>query len=173
MLTPMQQKIINSAIALYKEKGYGAVTISDICKEAGVSDQSFYRLFTNKDNMFIALYQHADVISDELMQRLMLCETNWGKLWTVHRAYYNFYLELGPDLSAHFLRAVLANKMPLTDFAHKEALYSTNEPLIRRGQETGEIRNTSDAAVIADTIASQMIGLVFQWCSTSGGFDLE
>lgn len=41
------------------EKGYGAVTIGDLTKEAGVSRTTFYELFEDKEACFLAAYDNA------------------------------------------------------------------------------------------------------------------
>lgn len=44
--------IIEFAIRLFREKGYEAVTINDVIKNAGIGKSTFYRLFQNKKDLF-------------------------------------------------------------------------------------------------------------------------
>jgi AcrR family transcriptional regulator len=45
--------IIESAIGLFREKGYEAVTIADVIKAAGIGKSTFYRHFQNKKDLFL------------------------------------------------------------------------------------------------------------------------
>ena len=42
----------------YASNGTASVSISAICKQAGVSRDTFYRCFDNKDQLIDALYRH-------------------------------------------------------------------------------------------------------------------
>lgn len=46
------ERILESAMNLFSEKGYREVTTKDIAKEAGVSEMSIFRHFHNKKNLF-------------------------------------------------------------------------------------------------------------------------
>lgn len=50
------------------EKGYGAATIGDLTREAGVSRTTFYELFEDKESCFLAAYDNA---VDVLVRRVM------------------------------------------------------------------------------------------------------
>jgi AcrR family transcriptional regulator len=45
------QAIINSSKALFWKHGIKRVTVEDICKEAGISKMTFYRNFSNKEEV--------------------------------------------------------------------------------------------------------------------------
>ena len=50
-----EEKILNSAIALMAKKGYHNTTVSDIVKNAGVAQGTFYLYFDSKKELFIKL----------------------------------------------------------------------------------------------------------------------
>ena len=55
----MSQKCIKEAFfALLKEKNFQDITISDLCKKADISRQTFYSLFKNKENILIYELKH-------------------------------------------------------------------------------------------------------------------
>ena len=43
-----KEKIVNSAIELFKEMGYDQVSIPKICEKAGITKGTFYYYFQNK-----------------------------------------------------------------------------------------------------------------------------
>lgn len=51
--------ILSAAISLFGSKGASAVSITDVCKAAKVSRDTFYRCFTDKETLISHLYQTA------------------------------------------------------------------------------------------------------------------
>src|SRR4051794_5038727 len=49
-----RERILTSMAASCAKKGYGAITIADICEQAGVSRATFYELFKDKEDCFHA-----------------------------------------------------------------------------------------------------------------------
>lgn len=54
-----QQRLFDGMARAVAAKGYGAITIADIVREAGVSRRTFYEHFTTKADCLIALYASA------------------------------------------------------------------------------------------------------------------
>ena len=51
-----RQDILQAAVALFARAGTAAVSVSAICKQAGVSRDTFYRCYDNKEQVVQALY---------------------------------------------------------------------------------------------------------------------
>ncbi len=51
---PTRDKILNSALRLVRQKGFGATRIDDICAEAGVTKGAFFHHFKDKEAMGVA-----------------------------------------------------------------------------------------------------------------------
>jgi AcrR family transcriptional regulator len=47
--------LLDAAMELFAEQGYGATSIPDICARAGMTKGAFYSNFANKDALFLAL----------------------------------------------------------------------------------------------------------------------
>ncbi len=47
-----ESAILNAALNLMREKGFEAVTVRDICKEAGITTGAFYHHFQSKEDLF-------------------------------------------------------------------------------------------------------------------------
>jgi AcrR family transcriptional regulator len=54
-----RERILNSIAASCAGKGYGAITIADVCEPAGVSRATFYALFKDKEDCFHAAMELA------------------------------------------------------------------------------------------------------------------
>ena len=62
-----RQRIFDTAIALFVEKGYEATTMIDIANGAGCSPGLAYRYFSGKDALVLELWQHlADQFTSEI-----------------------------------------------------------------------------------------------------------
>ncbi len=60
MVTRSQRdRLLDAAVRVVAEKGYGATTVGDLTKEAGVSRTTFYELFDDKEQCFLAAYDNA------------------------------------------------------------------------------------------------------------------
>jgi AcrR family transcriptional regulator len=54
-----RERLLEAAVRIVAEKGYGAMTIGDLTKGAGVSRTTFYELFEDKEACFLAAYDGA------------------------------------------------------------------------------------------------------------------
>jgi AcrR family transcriptional regulator len=62
-----RERLLDAAVNVVAEKGYGATTVADLTKEAGVSRTTFYELFEDKEACFLAAY---DTAADVLARRI-------------------------------------------------------------------------------------------------------
>lgn len=54
---PLAEKVLQTALQLFSEKGYFSTSIQDIKREAGVSTGAIYHHFQNKEQIAQSLYQ--------------------------------------------------------------------------------------------------------------------
>ncbi len=52
-----QRQVAQAMMQLIQEKPYSRITISELCKTAGISRQTFYSLFTSRENVMIFTIQ--------------------------------------------------------------------------------------------------------------------
>jgi len=62
-----RERLLEAAIRVVAEKGYGASTVADLTKEAGISRTTFYEMFEDKEACFLAAYDNA---VDGLVRRI-------------------------------------------------------------------------------------------------------
>ena len=53
-----QDQIANTLLALMKEKPYDEISVSELCRCAGISRQTFYSLYQSKENVVIRILQN-------------------------------------------------------------------------------------------------------------------
>ncbi|MEW2288262.1 helix-turn-helix domain-containing protein [Streptomyces sp. NPDC047841] len=64
-------RLLDAAFAVFAAKGYGRVSIEEVCEAAGFSRGAFYSNFATLDELFFALYQQrADLIAAQVADAL-------------------------------------------------------------------------------------------------------
>ncbi|KIE23105.1 TetR family transcriptional regulator [Streptomyces sp. MUSC 125] len=64
-------RLLDAAFAVFAAKGFGRVSIEEICDAAGFSRGAFYSNFATLDELFFALYrQRADLIASQVADAL-------------------------------------------------------------------------------------------------------
>ncbi len=67
--TDKRRALLDAAYRVFRQRGYLEATVTDIIREAGVSRATFYGYFSDKDDIFLALYSE---IMGELRRRMGL-----------------------------------------------------------------------------------------------------
>src|ERR1700685_2644943 len=63
--------LLDAAMKLFAEQGFGATSIPDICARAGLTKRAFYSNFANKDALFLALLDRSWARRAEWIRRAM------------------------------------------------------------------------------------------------------
>jgi TetR/AcrR family transcriptional regulator, transcriptional repressor for nem operon len=62
-------KLLNAALKLIRVKGYGATTVDDLCREAGVTKGAFFHHFSSKEALGVAATQHWSEVTDKIFEQ--------------------------------------------------------------------------------------------------------
>jgi AcrR family transcriptional regulator len=120
------------------ERGYGAATIDDVVRGAGVSKKTFYEHFADKQDCFLAAYEAA---SEELLERVQeahASHADWlGRTRAGIRAYLR-WLAAEPALARVFLIEVAAAGPQALE--RREALRDRYAELMRERRVDGQPR---------------------------------
>ena len=63
-----QRQIAEAMMALLGEKPFAQITVSEICRAAGISRQTFYSLFTSRENVMVFTLQSSACDGPELSE---------------------------------------------------------------------------------------------------------
>ncbi len=163
----MQREEISArAFELFREKGYEATSVQDICDACGISKPTFYSRFASKGDLIIDFY---DGVTERLNQNLSsLVETTsaWEQLVICFGTLMDETEAAGPDIMAHML--IINLEEDRHSFDERDFLTKTMVAIIRRGQESGEIGNPSPAEELYDTAAYLFQGYLLMWSVSKG-----
>lgn len=155
------EKIITAAEKLFGQRGYDAVSISDIAKKAGTSKSLIYHHFKDKDELYEQIVEKgigkvvesiSQVITSELPPEEKLKELIHTYLKCVidNEALYRSLVRETANFASHSSRLVLSHSLRLIEEIRK---------IIQQGIRTGTFKKL-DAEVAAFTLFGMMNSFV-------------
>jgi AcrR family transcriptional regulator len=75
-----RERLIDAMIELAAQRGYAAVSITELCSHAGVSPVTFYERFEGKEECFLAAYRHCGERMFARMRALAADAHDWSAL---------------------------------------------------------------------------------------------
>lgn len=156
-----RQRIKEAALGLIAANGYEATTIEEIAKQAGVAKGTFFNYFSSKDELICdlqAVFAINEVakLKDQagpLVPRFQLL------IFQLVREF-----ELSKTLTRALFQAMFGSQRQLE--SHNQLLDSLKEvllPLIRQGQDNGELRRDMPAEMIAQQAFQSYFGTLIIW----------
>jgi AcrR family transcriptional regulator len=86
-----RQRILFAAAELAESKGYGATTIADITKRAGIDGRNFYALFVDKQDAFMSLHELGLQQVLSVTASAFFSGASWPeRIWAAVRAFAQF-----------------------------------------------------------------------------------
>jgi|GEM_PF-280276 len=174
-----RRKLLETAIRLFDERGYDRVTISDICREAGLSVGAFYHHFRSKDQILLEKYlpfaRQVDSFYQVINHRAK--EESRGALERLSRymdLFFKYIEEAGPEamktaFSTHIEPGFKLSLATADMFRPHQEL----ERIMAEGQELGEIRQDMSSEKLARIVYRFMVGTLFTWCLVDGAHSLR
>ncbi|QWU15025.1 transcriptional regulator, TetR family [Paenibacillus sophorae] len=155
-----KERILSHAQALFSQKGYKGVSISDICEATGLSKGSIYHHFKNKEDLFVHLAEAAFADSwKDWDSRSARFSSAVDKLY----AYSELFAD-NADLSLtkageDFIATIGADSAVVQKFAAIITGYVQRfEEIIREGIERGEFKQ-QESGEMAFAVLSSYSGL--------------
>ena len=160
--------IADTAMELFRKKGYESVSVNSICEQAGVSRVTFYSIFSNKDQIIGFILNDFQNQFKEDFSSFIAAENDFERVMIL----FNYYVELsergGYQLMLELLKAELERSIGIMD-----AVYVFNDwfvKLIGNCQKSGIIRNKGNAAELVSLGIQVAISAQYEWCRRKGAF---
>ncbi|GIX03802.1 MAG: TetR family transcriptional regulator [Planctomycetaceae bacterium] len=63
-----KQRILDVALRVFRERGYAATTVDDLCRASGVTKGAFFHHFASKEEVALAAIQHWNSVTGQLFE---------------------------------------------------------------------------------------------------------
>jgi AcrR family transcriptional regulator len=167
--------LLESGIALFKEKGFDEVTIEEITLRAGTAKGTFYTHFSTKSDIIVEEFWTIDAYYRKYSRNLKNYKTSREKLSAFTRAQTRFIRD---KIGNSMLKLFYANQT-IQEGANKVILdesrfwFTIIRDIIQEGQDNGEFRKDLSTDTMARWFNRTMRGNFLDWCISSGkDFDL-
>ncbi len=166
----LRESLYRTALKLFRTDSFDTVTVSAICKEAGVAKGTFFNHFPTKDHLLLEWYSRMTHVGNAA---LMAQEPVHERLFGLANAFFDICLA-DPDL----WRAKRQRMSLSHDFrrAERESDAQTRVvicKILKDGIERGEIDPRHDPEVHADLTLAMLTGTVHDWTIHETDFDIR
>lgn len=152
---------------LFRNKGYEAVTVEEICAKAGITKSTFYYHFASKDNLLSHFFQGVGRDNGETIANIIETNDCWMKLVILLNQETEWVNYIGKDIFTHGLICGLSTGMQPFSHRHRPKAVKLQCSIIKKGQEEGRFLNKAKPEEIYEAIYQAFIGSLYEWCSSS------
>lgn len=170
-----RRNIILASVKLAKEHGPANVTVREICEEAGISKNTFYLYFHNRDEVFGETYFSDDDEKHRRFPQIMLeYDSPLEQFWELLKIDIERHIDFGPKLIATIsMQNVSQIKFFSEDPNEQPESVKVFISLVGKMQRMGEIRNMADPFQIVKAVYISAVGLDIRWTQMNGDFDFK
>lgn len=164
-----REALLQAAIAMFSERGYQGATMEEIARRAGVAKGTPYLHFTDKAELFYAVFERwvkeavaasatALAQATSARERLAALGTSAIDYMEAHREWYPLSLEVWAASGTPALRERFAQALKNLYAGYR----GVAEAIIRAGQHAGEFRADIDGEALAALLTGAVDGLLLQ-----------
>lgn len=169
--------ITETAMQLFKERGYENTSVTDICKTCGITKGTFYYHFPNKDEITREFYEQIFLDFYDVFLEIMLIQNAKEQLWKIFEFSIDKTIALGPQLLYALIMSDIQRGFDIfTPYGNLKNDTNSSKQLnlqieiTKRGQAIGQIKD-GDAEMMVRTYISALIGIAIAWGRSNGRFD--
>ncbi|HFK1784720.1 MULTISPECIES: TetR/AcrR family transcriptional regulator [Bacillus cereus group] len=160
-----EEKVLDAAMQLFWKKGYTATSLSDLTEKMGIQRPSIYSAFGDKEELFeAALRKYTKLHASDVRTKL---QNNPSVKEAIHTFFEGlveeeykesqskgcFCINTLVELASH------DEKFEILTREHQMYLSVIFQEVIARGIRSGELENSLNAKVLAQTLVISLIGL--------------
>jgi AcrR family transcriptional regulator len=170
--TNTKNRIRETAMDLFKGKGYDRTSINEICRVCGITKAAFYYHYISKAELVRGFYLDLDHENPDQVFDLLSQPTNVEKYWSFISPFLNYTIQHGPGLLSQLFKVNMDSDKETffyrSDFSEKLCV-----KFIKAAQEKGEIINPGEPKHIYTSINYMIFGVSLFWCIKKGQFDIK
>lgn len=167
-----KNRIFLAAKKILQKQGYDALSIKNICEEAGVSNGSFYHHFKTKDDLLSYYIEEQPNINPDLLDIPKSADEVKSAIVYVYLNYVHYCQELGVEFMANYYTPKNQSLNPLIRTERPYPIVTVHNYL-QKCIGAGIISPNQDIEDITTDIRMIVIGNVFEWCLKEGNADFE
>ena len=160
-----KQRILNSAINIFGEKGFQNATIAEISKDAGIGDATIYEYFKSKEDLLLAIpVEITKELIPQINDHMMGIKGAFNKLRKFIWWWLN-YIEKNPGYGSIVLLELKTNKKFVSTEAYQAArnFYKIVLDIIKEGQEEGTIKKEMNIFLARSLCFGAIEHIVIRW----------
>ena len=165
-------KIFQAAKHILQKQVYEALSIKNICEEAGVSNGSFYHHFKTKDDLLSYYIEEQPSINTDLLDVPQNTDEVKAAIVYVYLNYVHYCQELGVEFMSNYYTPKNQSLNPLIRTERPYPIITVHN-YMQKCINAGIIQPKQDLEAITTDIRMIVIGNVFEWCLKSGDADFE
>ncbi len=171
-LSKRQKDIINASLEIIAESGIQSLTIKNLSKKIGLVESAIYRHYESKTQILIAILNSiTEKIKSNDYEEI---DSHIGFLEKRLENHFITFSENPALVSAVFAEDLFQNEPALVEKTRLKVEKSISDlsALLKKGQQSGEIRNDLDPEIISVIINGSVRMLVKQWRMSGYSFNL-
>lgn len=123
--------LLDAALALFAEQGFGATSIAEICARAGLTKGAYYSNFSDKDELFLALFDREwNVRLQRLRQALPSVVDEAERQWLLVSAEFGLHAVRRPPLARRLLEHEARGRAALAALLTEKLAAAGRVPLL-------------------------------------------
>lgn len=168
--------LVDTALRLWKEKGYRNVSVTEICRECGVTKGSYYHHFSSKKELLFYRYKMTVMHNFELYKNEI--DDQKSRIRSVQMIFELFtssILQFNDDMILTMLSKNdeynVFDESYFNDFIPQIIPCYLQDHIIK-GINTGEIREINNPSDYTEILSASLLGNLMIWCYQDKSFDL-
>ncbi len=160
-----KEQILKAAEKVFAKKGFHEATISEVAREAGLSDATIYEYFSTKEELLFSIPRETTRRGMERMEGYLKVIRGAGnRIRTIIYHYLLFY-QSEPDYASVVMLVLKSNRK----FLETEAYQIIREgfrgilSVIEEGIDSGEFRPDTDPYLVRQMILGAIEHIVIRW----------
>ena len=165
-----KRRIFDNALALLLERGYEKITVRDIVEAADVSIGSFYNYYESKLDVYYETYS----VADEYFETVVAEELEGKGFAEQYFLFFDHYARYSSEVTGLSLTKLLySSDNKSFDRGAEAGMHALLIRILREGLESGAIAADRPAEELFQFFFIAARGLVYNWCTNDGGYDLR
>jgi TetR/AcrR family fatty acid metabolism transcriptional regulator len=167
-------RILEAAVKVFARKGFGAATVAEVAREAGVADGTIYLYFKSKDDILVHFFTFkAQQVFDRFHAAVARGPDAVAKLRHLVRAHLSEF-QKDPDMALLYMvethqgRRAAEDQIRTMSKAYQDIL----SEILEQGQQEGLIRRDLYVSLVRRFIVGAVEETIDTWLHSGHGYDL-